>query len=120
QAVGCACVGHDIVLVTPFTTKDLRESVVIGNRRNSIIGMVCRHNRVSSAIYNRSLERRHPRSPHLSLASVYWAGVETLLRHTEAYEMLDHGAHVPRLESFDIAVSHLPSQESVLSVGFLN
>jgi hypothetical protein len=56
------------------------------------------------------LERWQPGSPQFSLASVDRSGIETLLWVAEAHKMLNSGADIATLQTFDICFSSDPSK----------
>lgn len=53
-------VAGDEVLVTPFSSENFGECVVIGDRGNSVVRMICGHDAPCITVNNGALERGHP------------------------------------------------------------
>ena len=108
QRAGDTAYAHEI-LVTPRVSQNIGKYVLIGNGRNTVVGVVRAHDGKRPAVDDGTLERGEIGCQQLAPAAVNGTQVDALLRGCESREVLDHGGHALfRLEALDIGVGELP------------
>jgi hypothetical protein len=116
QTVRSASIRCYEIFIAPLFAQDGLLEMIVCNRRNSVIRVVCSHDAVRTSIDDRAFERREPCSAELTLAAVYGSSVEALLRRRETRKVLHGCSNFLALNTLDVVVAKLSREVAIFSV----